>query len=282
MKKELRMICFDEELQIEAYRFTGLVKPFPNHFHAHYVIGFIEEGERVLTCNNKEHVVGKGAIQLFNPFDNHACQAKQDEWLDYRGFTISREVMCRFAREASGSDFPPVFIKNVLYDSRLSMQLVQLHQMLMNEATSFEKEENLYILLSLLFEKCLGDDVPLPKNGCPKEIELACQYMEQNYACHLTLEHICDQVHMSKSSLLRAFTKKKGITPYRYLQALRINQAKHLLECGTPPLEAALQTGFSDQSHFTNFFTTFIGVTPGAYQSIFSTRELPIVQGEQT
>ena len=43
-----------------------------------------------------------------------------------------------------------------------------------------------------------------------------------------------------------------------------------LLEQGVPPVEAALQTGFSDQSHFTNYFSRFIGLTPGAYQEIFS------------
>ena len=45
-----------------------------------------------------------------------------------------------------------------------------------------------------------------------------------------------------------AFTKSKGVTPYSYLQNIRIGEAKKLLEQGLPPVEAALQTGFSDQS----------------------------------
>ena len=35
------------------------------------------------------------------------------------------------------------------------------------------------------------------------------------------------------------------------------------------PMEAALLTGFSDQSHFTNYFSRFIGLTPGSYREIF-------------
>jgi len=50
---------------------------------------------------------------------------------------------------------------------------------------------------------------------------------------------------------------------------VRINQAKQLLEKGLEPLETAYQTGFSDQSHFTNFFKQFIGITPKQYQKIF-------------
>ena len=60
-----------------------------------------------------------------------------------------------------------------------------------------------------------------------------------------------------------------GITPYRYLQSVRIEKAKEFLEHGSSLLETAIQTGFSDQSHFTNTFHAFIGLTPGAYRKIF-------------
>lgn len=33
-----------------------------------------------------------------------------------------------------------------------------------------------------------------------------------------------------------------------------------------PPVEVAIQTRFSDQSHFTNYFNQFIGLTPGIYR----------------
>lgn len=50
MKKEVRTVVYDDELHIEAYRFEGIVQPFPNHFHEYYVIGFMEDGERILSC----------------------------------------------------------------------------------------------------------------------------------------------------------------------------------------------------------------------------------------
>lgn len=33
MKKEIRTVCYDDDLHPEAYRFEGIVQPFPNHFH---------------------------------------------------------------------------------------------------------------------------------------------------------------------------------------------------------------------------------------------------------
>ena len=71
----------------------------------------------------------------------------------------------------------------------------------------------------------------------------------------------------------RAFTKEKGVTPYRYLETIRINEAKKLLSEGVPPVEAAIRTGFSDQSHFTNYFNQFIGLAPGTYCEIFPKKD---------
>jgi len=41
------------------------------------------------------------------------------------------------------------------------------------------------------------------------------------------------------------------------------------LEKGVNPLDAAMQTGFVDQSHFTKFFKKLIGLTPKQYGNIF-------------
>ena len=107
---------------------------------------------------------------------------------------------------------------------------------------------------------------------CREEIERACAYMEEHYTELICLEQICRQAGLSKSTLLRAFTAEKGITPYCYLENIRIGKARKLLEQGVTPVEAALRTGFSDQSHFTNYFTRFIGLSPGVYREILLNR----------
>ncbi|BFL45607.1 helix-turn-helix domain-containing protein [Lactonifactor longoviformis] len=97
--------------------------------------------------------------------------------------------------------------------------------------------------------------------------------MEQHFADRIYLDQICRYASLSKSTLLRAFTKSKGVTPYSYLENIRIGKAKKLLEQGVPPIETAMQTGFSDQSHFTNYFNRFIGLAPGLYRDIFLEKE---------
>ena len=268
MKKEIRTVVYDESLRMEAYRFEGIVQPFPNHFHEHYVIGFVENGERCLSCRNIDYTIGPGSVVLFNPGDNHACVQSDDGTLDYRGFNISKEVMLDLVEEVTGKRELPGFSESVICDDEVICYLRPLHEMVMNGNSEFGKEENLLFLLSSLiqnysqpFESCIPE--------CRQEIEKACMFMEQHFTERIYLDQICRQAGLSKSTLLRAFTKSKGITPYRYLETIRINEAKKLLSNGVSPLDTAIRTGFSDQSHFTNYFTSFIGLAPGVYREIF-------------
>ncbi len=272
MKKETRTVVYDEELRIEAYRFEGTRQPFPNHFHEYYVIGFVESGERYLSCRNKEYRIQKGNVILFNPGDNHACVQSDEGAFDYRGFNISTNVMLDLVQEVTGKRELPGFFENVILDEDVTCYLQPLHEMVMRGANEFGKEENLILLLSMLiqrygqpFEDCIPE--------CRDEIEKACQFMETHFAERISLEQICRCAGLSKSTLLRAFTKSKGVTPYSYLENIRIGRAKSLLEKGVAPIDAALQTGFSDQSHFTNYFSRFIGLAPGVYRGIFVTKE---------
>ena len=106
-----------------------------------------------------------------------------------------------------------------------------------------------------------------------EDVERVCAFMDGHCGEHIRLDELCRVGHMSKSALLRSFVKYKGRTPYRYLQSVRINRAKELLEQGSPPIEAAALTGFSDQSHFSNAFHTFFGISPAAYGKIFEKGE---------
>lgn len=268
MKKEIRTVVYDDELRIEAYRFEGIVQPFPSYFHEHYVIGFIENGERCLSCKNQEYTIKKGDIVLFNPGDNHACVQSDNGTLDYRGFNITKEIMLDLTEEVTGKQELTGFSENVISDEEITFYLRPLHEMVMNGVCDFGKEESLLLLISTLIQK-YGQPFECCIPECRQEIEKACEFIEQHFAERIYLDQISRYAGLSKSTLLRAFTNSKGVTPYRYLEAVRINAAKKLLGQGVTPLKAAIQTGFSDQSHFTNYSSSFIGLAPGVYRDIF-------------
>ena len=199
MKKETRTVVYDDELRLESYRFEGTQQPFPNHFHEYYVIGFVESGERCLSCKNNEYAIQKGNVLLFNPGDNHACVQNDGGTLDYRGFNISKEVMLDLTEEVTGKRELPGFSENVIFDEEVICYLHPLHEMVMKGLCDFGKEENLLLLISMLiqrygqpFENCIPE--------CREEIEKACRFMEQHFAERIYLDQICRYAGLSKST----------------------------------------------------------------------------------
>ncbi|MDN9571465.1 AraC family transcriptional regulator [Clostridioides difficile] len=269
MRQEERTVCFDRELKIEAYRFKGIMQKFPNHFHEHYVIGFIEKGQRYLSCKNKEYTTSTGDLLLFNPFDSHTCEQIDDKVLDYRCINIKPEIMKKTVFEITGKNYLPKFNQPVIFRSELVPLLQELHYIIMEEELDFKKEELFFFLIEQLIEEHTEPNLQSNLENTNIEIQAVCDYLENNYAEHIVLDELSTISGMNKYSLLRNFTKLKGITPYRYLENIRVNKAKKLLEKGVEPIDAAIQTGFVDQSHFTNFFKNFIGLTPKQYQNIF-------------
>lgn len=270
MPNEQRMVCYDHDLHIEAYRLQGIVQKFPNHFHDYYVVGFVESGARRLWCKGKTYDLTAGDLILFSPRDNHYCTPVNGEPLDYRAVNIPADVMQRAAKEVTGREDMPYFSRPVVRQGDCVHALRALYAAIQDGAPALEKQEMFFYLL----EQLLSDyAVPFAQADLPEQsgqIRALCTYMEQHYADNITLDELVSRTDCGKSYLLRLFAKQVGVSPYRYLQNIRLGQAKKLLEAGVPPVDAAGLTGFSDQSHFTHYFKDFIGLTPGHYQRIFT------------
>lgn len=270
MNRESRVIIRDNDLQIEAYRFEGVTQKFPNHFHEHYVIGFIERGTRYLAAENREYVVDSGDMLLFNPYVPHTCWQMDGGVLDYRCLNIEADVMSDAAEEITGRRFAPHFREQVARRDALVPVLRELHTMILDGGCLLRKQELFYILMADLINGFAEESALRGGNCESKEIADICGFIDSNYSRNITLDELAALSGRGKYSLLRIFSKEKGITPYKYLETVRINRAKELLEQGEPLTETALRTGFSDQSHFTNFFKKFIGLTPKQYGNIFT------------
>ncbi|MCI8804027.1 MAG: AraC family transcriptional regulator [Oscillibacter sp.] len=264
VRNEPGAAVYDSGLRLEAYRFH---RSFPKHFHEYYVISYVEDGQGGFICKDTAYTLKKEDIVICNPGDSHSC-AESGAALDYWGLHIPRDTMLDLAEEVTGRRGLPGFSRNVLQDEGAACCYRAFHEQVMSGSREFGREECLLLLISRLLKLCsqpFADCVP----ACGDAVERACAFMEQHYGERVSLDRLSRLSGLSKSALIQAFAREKGVTPYSYLESLRVSEAKKLLERGVPPVEAALRTGFSDQSHFTNYFSRFIGLAPGAYRELF-------------
>ncbi|MCC8023164.1 MAG: AraC family transcriptional regulator [Clostridiales bacterium] len=269
MEQEQRIMQYDPVLGVEAYRFTRLAQEFPNHFHDYCVIGCILRGKRRLRCDGLEHLLEPGDLLLLNPRQTHACRQEGKEALDWICLHAGEGVLQSIAREITGVSEPLLFSSPVVRCDDLTQLFTSLHSAILQGRSPLEREEGLYLLMDALVHRFSASPAPHAP-ACCEQVEQACSYMEENLPTPITLAALSRESGLAKHTLLRRFVREKGITPDQYLEALRVNAAKDLLAQGRAPADAALETGFSDQSHFTRFFKNYIGLTPGQYRQILA------------
>jgi transcriptional regulator GlxA family with amidase domain len=103
--------------------------------------------------------------------------------------------------------------------------------------------------------------------GSPLDRSAAKETIRDHIDGNISLEQLADTVGLSRSHFAREFKKSTGLPPHRWLLVRRIERAQDLLLNSTLSIEQiASRCGFSDQSHLTRVFTSFLRVSPGEWR----------------
>jgi AraC family transcriptional regulator len=94
-------------------------------------------------------------------------------------------------------------------------------------------------------------------------------YISMNIDKEITLAQLAGVAGLSVFHFARTFTRAMGVSPYRYVSRMRLDNAMAQIAAGKLPLaEIALNAGFSSQASFTRAFYRVSGLTPGEYRTL--------------
>ena len=97
------------------------------------------------------------------------------------------------------------------------------------------------------------------------------EFIEENFKQPMQVSHLATRVNVTPRTLNRRFQACVAMRPIEYIQAVRIEQAKRLLELGDVTIKSlAEQVGYDDISSFTRLFKRATELTPKEYQEKFS------------
>jgi transcriptional regulator GlxA family with amidase domain len=98
-----------------------------------------------------------------------------------------------------------------------------------------------------------------------------CQdWVAQNYQTQSPVAAMIGLAGLPERSFMRRFANATGMTPLDYVHALRLEEAKQMLETGDLPVEAiANEVGYEDTSFFGRLFRRKVGLTPAQYRLRF-------------
>ncbi len=88
----------------------------------------------------------------------------------------------------------------------------------------------------------------------------------------LSVEALARRAHMSTRNFARAFSREVGATPAAFVESVRLEHAKGLLEATATPVEAvAASCGFGTPETLRRAFARRLGVSPAQYRDRFRT-----------
>jgi transcriptional regulator GlxA family with amidase domain len=109
-----------------------------------------------------------------------------------------------------------------------------------------------------------------PRQHRDAAVAAAQVWIAGNYACDNPVAEMTRVSGLSPRTFKRRFQAATGYAPLDYVQSLRIEEAKQMLETGNAPIEAvAGEVGYAEPAAFRRLFKRATGISPLQYRQRF-------------
>lgn len=236
-----------------------------NNQHPYYKLILVPKGTLTLFDeNNKPYVLNENDIALIKPnIKNSYTQAAVSE--DYWANFVGAEALLSMLK----LDGENIFIARL--DKNTTGRLIPLFEDVINEAQlgKFAHEASTQLTLTkilLLIARFVNGNFGSPRQILDK-IKPAIIDMNNNYQVTRSMDYYAQLCNMSKSSFMHNFSKYMGTTPVKYINSIKLKNAKSLLDDSALNIsEISEILGFSSSLYFSDLFQKEFSVRPSTYR----------------
>jgi len=229
---------------------------FPRHTHDEITLGRVMSGEEIVTIAGARDVVGAGGYYLTGSGLPHAGESRSGSSWTYQSIYIDPALVGEWGEQNSVA---------ALHDSARCPRLDGLFNLLADPESEEDRLETVTALLAEFGAPSPGASMAL--GG--RLARAARRLMLGRFREPTTISEVAEALSVRPSTMIGQFQRAYGMTPGRFLQSLRLQEAKRLLRTGSSPGAAAADAGYFDQSHFHRNFRRVMGVTPGEYRRLW-------------
>ncbi|MDI2027874.1 AraC family transcriptional regulator [Saccharopolyspora sp. TS4A08] len=241
------------------------------HAHEAYSFGCTEVGAQTFRCRGAQRTSAQGMVMAFNPEDPHDGHAVHDGGFTYQIVHISPELIGDVLADTAGKPVGlPLFAEPVLHEPALASALRGVHDALTGGESALAQDEALHAAVRAMVR--LGAVTAAPPGWAPETrqeddgLRQVRELLHEHFAEDVGTARLAEISGRSRFALHRAFRDLHGLTPSEYQRQLRVRHARRLLASGRTPAEAAVESGFADQSHLTRWFRRYYAITPARFR----------------
>ncbi len=268
---------FESLPHIELRRTEFSTQHYKPHSHKQLSIGAILEGCTYVNYQGREQLAQAGDLVIINPNKVHYCNPSSGHFRSYYMLYLDagwcqEKLSALYSQVVPSGEFDLQQIhcsQMTLQDPVLFKQYIQVINYFIENELS-QADLMLDQLMLQLFSQHFSPIVHIASGiQAPSEHKFT-QYCRQSLLADMALppglDQIAQELDCRTETLIRYFKRDMGISPKAFLNNARIEQAKILLKGGSNLSDAALEVGFSDQSHFHKAFVNYTSATPRQYQ----------------
>ena len=227
------------------------------HSHDGSVIAITENGGAIIRSGRETVEARQTVLFISNPAEPQSAQMGRSQRWRYRSLYLSDPALSQVARNV-GMTHEPRFARSAVQDPELCRVFLCLHRALVDGCDDrIEQNQLLAAAFGRLFERhAVRKEQVEAIPGDRSHLNQVLDIMKQRFQDSLELADLADVAGLTQFQLIRLFRRVTGLTPHAYLVQLRLNAARHRLSHGAALAEAAVATGFYDQSALTKALQT--------------------------
>lgn len=234
---------------------------FSKHFHETYTLGITHSGVFKSMRLKESALSYKHSTRIINPSEVHFGDS--NSW-KYTNIYPSVSLMAEIYEQIYFERKIPLFQKHIIEDIKLYSLLYSFFYSVFSKEEAISIETKLIEAFSYLiinYATCSKKLDILAHDT--KIIQESMEFINDNLQENIMLDDLAQNFDLSKFHYLRVFKNHLGMTPHHYILTQRVNLAKNEILQGKSLSVAALDAGFSDQSHFARNFKKIYGYAPG-------------------
>jgi AraC-like DNA-binding protein len=239
---------------------------YGRHMHDQFGIGLIDRGAQVSLSGRGMVEAEAGDVITVNPGEVHDGAPIGDggrawQMLYFEPYTVSGFFHDMTEGRTGAFELSDPVIRDRGVANRYR-SLFAAMTVCSGTAQNMQAEELLFLMLEQLVE---NRKAVKEARSVPKAIAAAIAKIDDEPDAPLSLYDLAQLCGISRFQLLRGFARATGLTPHAYMIQRRLQMTKRMIARGNDLAEAAVSSGFADQSHMTRLFVRTYGMSPGCY-----------------
>lgn len=255
MKEQLNILD-----SLEVLRFENQHIEYPVHYHDTYCISLIQKG----VFGENELITPQGTIIVSHPAEVHYNKRIENIDVSFSTFYVSQDVI-DFISPFEITSFQHKVIEDPVSFFQLDRLLEQVTTIQADKKTISHFYSDFHQFIAQLTSKH-GQEEPYIIKESSAQLKDVKHYIENHLNSKINLLDLAKIIGIDKFKFIRWFKTNVGITPFEYILLKRIGCGKTLIQQGLPLVDVSFHTGFYDQSHFSNYFKKYVGMSPKAYK----------------